>query len=67
MTDGFSAIFDRYGLYTYDEALEVVLDVGLVGLAAEIRKEEARDSGCLDHPRFKGSDDASAILVKVVL
>ena len=67
MTDGFSAIFDRYGRYSYDEALEVILDIGLVGLAAEIRKEEARDSDCLNHPRFKVSDDASAILVKTVL
>lgn len=65
MTDGFSAIFDRYGLYSYDQALSVVMDTGLIGLASELRKEENRDARCLDHPRFKLSDDASALLVKV--
>lgn len=67
MTDGFSAIFDRYDLFTYDEALDVIFDVGLTKLACYLRSEETRDSNCLDHPRFKISDDAGAILVKVGL
>jgi hypothetical protein len=42
-----------------------VLERGLGGLAEDLRRIEREDAACLRYPRFKASDDATAIWVRV--
>lgn len=65
MTDGFAAQIETYGAYDKDSLMKALLDGGLEILAAELRRIERGDAQCLIHPRFKVSDDATAIWVRV--
>jgi hypothetical protein len=57
MTDGVSRLADLFGWRWPDV---MALDPGQ--LVAQVRYDEARDPGCVRWPRFKVSDDATAIL-----
>jgi hypothetical protein len=64
MTDGFSALIDAYGM---DSAgmMTRLKGEGLLPLATELRAIEAEDAACTRYPRFKKSDDATAIWARV--
>ena len=65
-TDGFADAVDNYGLCTAPALIERAVREGLRPLLAEIRRVEREiDPGGLQFPRFKRSDDASAILLGV--
>jgi len=64
-SDGFAALFDTYGRYEPASFVARVLDLGLVPLAEELRRIELEDAGCMQYPRFKPSDDASALWIRV--
>lgn len=65
MSDGFAALVDSYAALD-DEALMASLGTrGLVELAFELRAIEAGDAACTRFPRFKRSDDASALWLRV--
>lgn len=65
MTDGFAALFDVYAAMT-PEALMAAIGVdGLAGLGKRLRDIEAADAACSIYPRFKQSDDATAIWLRV--
>ena len=65
MTDGFAVLADRYGAYDPAGLIRAALERGLQELARELRAIEAADAGGAKHPRFKASDDATALLMRL--
>ena len=65
MTDGFAALTDRYRAYDAGALVRAALDKGLAELGRELRAIEAADAGGARHPRFKPSDDATALLMRL--
>jgi serine/threonine protein phosphatase PrpC len=64
-TDGFLALASDYGVYNADSLMEAALSKGLAALGEELRAIEAQDTGGDKFPRFKKSDDATAVLLKI--
>jgi len=67
MTDGFSVLVDQYGAYDPTGLVRAAVEKGLQELGREIRAIENEDSGGAAHPRFKKSDDATAMLLRLTL
>jgi hypothetical protein len=65
MTDGFSALVDRYRAYDAAGLVKAALEKGLHELGRELRAIETADAGGAKHPRFKASDDATALLLRL--
>lgn len=65
MTDGFALLADQYGAYDPAGLVRAALDKGLQELGRELRAIEAEDVGATRHPRFKASDDATALLMRL--
>ncbi|MEH3048528.1 SpoIIE family protein phosphatase [Sphingomonas adhaesiva] len=65
MSDGFSALVDAYGAYDAAALFAAVATKGLAALAVELRAIEREDAACARFPRFKTSDDATALWVRV--
>jgi hypothetical protein len=65
-SDGFLAIASDYGRYTAHTLMEKVLAKGLGPIADELREIEEADAQGHKYPRFKKSDDATAVLLKLV-
>jgi hypothetical protein len=65
MTDGFSALVDRYRAYDAAGLVRTAVDKGLHELGRELRAIETEDAGGAKHPRFKASDDATAVLMRL--
>jgi hypothetical protein len=66
-TDGFYRLVDTYRMLTASELMQAALERGLAPLHAELRRLEDPDPECLAFPRLKARDDATAVLVAVVL
>lgn len=63
MTDGYAALFDKYGI----SAIEVVAQIntlGLHGVLAKLRQIEGSDPKGHHYPRFKQGDDATAMWIR---
>lgn len=66
-TDGFAELADHYGRYDADGLIDAVLQRGLQSLCAELRHiERHEDPDGVRYPRFKQSDDATALLVRLI-
>lgn len=65
MSDGFSALIDAYGAYDANGFFAAVESHGLATLAVELRTIERDDAACRRFPRFKASDDATALWLRV--
>lgn len=65
MTDGFAALADRYRAYDVAGLVRAALEKGLQELGRELRAIEHEDAGGAAHPRFKKSDDATALLMRL--
>jgi hypothetical protein len=65
MSDGFLALASDYGRYDIAGLLEAVKSKGLSALGRELREIEENDPDGSQFPRFKKSDDATAVLVRV--
>lgn len=65
MSDGFAALADRYGAYDAGALVRAAFDRGLQELTRELRAIEAADAAGARHPRFKRSDDATALLLRL--
>ncbi len=65
VTDGFLALASDYGAHSADSLMAAAMSKGLASLGAALRAIEEDDSGGDRFPRFKKSDDATAILLKV--
>jgi hypothetical protein len=65
MSDGFSALIDAYAALD-EAALMIALgEEGLATLAVRLRAIEAADAACERFPRFKRSDDATALWLRI--
>ena len=64
-SDGFLALASDYGAYSADGLLAAARSKGLKALGEELRAIEARDPGGDTFARFKKSDDATALLLKL--
>lgn len=64
-TDGFAALVDRYGAYDAGALVTASLERGLQELGRELRAIETADAESRLHPRFKPSDDATALLLRL--
>lgn len=62
-TDGFLALASDYGVYSADSLMGAAKSKGLTALGEELRAIEAGDLGGDRFPRFKKSDDATALLL----
>lgn len=65
-SDGFLALASDYGAYDADTLMAAAQARGLEALGEELRAIEAADPGGEAHPRFKSSDDATAVLLRLV-
>jgi hypothetical protein len=65
VTDGFLALASDYGAYSADSLMAAALTRGLKALGGELRTIEDGDSGGDKFPRFKKSDDATALLLRL--
>lgn len=65
-SDGFSAIADRYNYISMEDLIYEAKNRGLDSLCKELRAVEERDYKGIKYPRFKKSDDASAIYVELI-
>lgn len=65
MTDGFSALMDRYRAYDAAGLVRAAQDKGLQELGRELRAIETGDTAAAKFPRFKASDDATALLLRL--
>ncbi|HUO93263.1 MAG TPA: protein phosphatase 2C domain-containing protein [Rhizomicrobium sp.] len=66
VTDGFLALASDYGRYDLAGLLAAAKGKGLAALMGELRDVEDADPEGRQFPRFKKSDDATAVLVRVV-
>lgn len=65
-TDGFSALADKYGRYDGAGLIRAASERGLAALMAELRHiEREEDPDGQKFPRFKVSDDATALLFEI--
>ena len=64
-SDGFFALVSDYGRYSADELMSATIEHGLAALGKELRAIEAGDPTGLAFPRFKSSDDATALLLSL--
>ena len=65
-SDGFLAPVSDYGRHTAQGFMEKAVAKGLAILGEELREIEDADPQGHKHPRFKKSDDATALLLKLV-
>ena len=65
-SDGFLALASDYQRYSPDELLSAVQQHGLQRMADELRAIEMADPAGMKYPRFKTSDDATALLLRAV-
>jgi serine/threonine protein phosphatase PrpC len=64
-SDGFFALVSDYGRYTAEVLMQVAQSRGLKALGEELRAIEAADPKGHSYPRFKTSDDATALLLSL--
>lgn len=64
MTDGLAALIDDYGM-TADAFAALLPTQGLHGLVARLRAIEADDAAGTLYPRFKASDDATGLWLRL--
>ena len=62
-SDGFLALASDYGRYSPETLFDAARERGPVVLGEELRAVEAADPEGLRYPRFKRSDDATALLL----
>ncbi len=64
-SDGFSALVDRYGAYDAPGLIAAAREQGLAMLGVELRAIETADATGARHPRWKRSDDATALFIRI--
>lgn len=66
-SDGFAALVDQYQRYNAGEFVAAARETGLSTLLDELRRiERVEDPDGMKYPRFKMSDDATAVLFEIV-
>ncbi len=66
MSDGFSALIGDYAALSAEVMMTAIGDTGLAPLIGKLREIEHEDADCMRFPRFKRSDDATALWLRIV-
>jgi hypothetical protein len=61
-TDGYYRLVDTYHTRTDQSLLSDSVNIGVAAMLRQIHEIERRDEHCLEFPRIKPSDDATAVL-----
>jgi len=64
-TDGFLALVSDYGAYDAEALVLAATSRGLAELGRQLREIETADAEGQRYPRFKASDDATAVLLRL--
>lgn len=64
-SDGFLALATDYGAHKIDAVMAIAAEKGLAALGEELRAIEEADAEGHTFPRFKKSDDATAVLLRL--
>lgn len=65
MSDGFASLVTDYNRYTAAHLVDALRTKGMHQLMQELRVIEEEDAACVRFPRFKVSDDASALWLRI--
>lgn len=65
MSDGFAALVDGYAAYDDTSLVAAIRARGLAAVAQELRAIETEDADCVRYPRFKTSDDATGLWLRI--
>jgi hypothetical protein len=65
VSDGFLVLASDYERYTVESLFQAAQSRGLAALGDEVRAIEENDPDGVRYPRFKKSDDATALLLRV--
>jgi hypothetical protein len=65
MTDGFAALVDSYDAFNAESLMAALPREGLAALAMRLRAIERDDAACTRFVRFKTSDDATALWLRI--
>lgn len=65
MTDGFAALIDAYAAFDEAALMDALAAEELTGLGIRLRGIEREDAACTRFPRFKISDDATALWLRI--
>ncbi|MDG2533411.1 protein phosphatase 2C domain-containing protein [Sphingomonas sp. HITSZ_GF] len=65
MSDGYAALIDSYAAYDDAGLVAAIRARGLAAIAGELRAIEQGDAACTRFPRFKISDDATALWLRI--
>jgi serine/threonine protein phosphatase PrpC len=65
MSDGYAALIDSYAAYDDAALVDAIRARGLAAVAEELRAIERADAACTRFPRFKVSDDATALWLRI--
>lgn len=65
LTDGFASVYDIYGFCSIKELFSIIKTKGLNEVCNIIRNIEDKDSDMREFPRFKKSDDTSAVYYRL--
>jgi serine/threonine protein phosphatase PrpC len=64
-SDGFTALITDYAVYDAAGLVAAAIEKGLAALLAELRAIEAQDPDGAKFARYKKSDDATAVLIRI--
>ncbi len=65
-SDGFMRLVDVYKLYSLEKLGDAIMTKGIANLTNELREFEQKDLACIDYPRAKAKDDATAMILEIV-
>jgi hypothetical protein len=65
MSDGFYRAVDTFHVIAEERMVAWAMDNGLATILAAVRRLEAGDAECIQYPRFKPQDDATALLFEI--
>lgn len=65
MSDGYAALIDSYAAHDDASLVAAIRARGLAAVAEELRAIEREDAACTRFPRFKASDDATALWMRI--
>lgn len=65
MSDGYAALVDSYAAHDDAGLVAAIRARGLAAVGEELRAIETGDAGCTRYPRFKTSDDATALWLRI--
>lgn len=64
-SDGFSCAYDRYGIFSKEEIINLANTEGIDYIYKKVREFEKSDDNGVEYPRFKVHDDSSCVYLDI--